>query len=83
MFVSRKRVIFVHGCFWHGHRCARGRRVPKSNREYWVKKIARNRARDKKVQRTLRSMGWKGLEIWECQLRAVELVRKRLRMFLE
>lgn len=53
VFVSRRKVIFVHGCFWHGHGCKRGARVPKTNQNYWINKIERNRERDQKNTRAL------------------------------
>ncbi|MEZ5403928.1 MAG: very short patch repair endonuclease [Bryobacteraceae bacterium] len=82
-FPRLRKVIFVHGCFWHGHRCKRGARVPKSNREYWIGKVARNRARDIEVRARLRTLGWKRLIVWECQLRDVDRVRGRISRFLE
>lgn len=69
VFPSRRKVIFVHGCFWHGHACARGARVPKSNTEYWVTKVARNRVRDASTKKQLEALGWKELVLWECELR--------------
>jgi DNA mismatch endonuclease (patch repair protein) len=64
-----KLVIFVHGCFWHGHEnCARGR-LPKTRIEYWKNKIELNRKRDIQTTETLKSMGWEELVIWDCQLR--------------
>jgi DNA mismatch endonuclease (patch repair protein) len=62
-FPRKKVVVFVDGCFWHGH--PRKCRVPQANREYWLKKINRNVARDKLVNRTLKGMGWKVVRIWE------------------
>lgn len=68
--------VFVHGCFWHGHDCPRGRRAPKTNAAYWQAKIARNRARDAAAQAALTAAGWTPVIIWECALdRAVEQVR--------
>lgn len=64
-----RSVIFVHGCFWHGHDCARGARMPKTNVDYWRGKIARNRARDEKHIAELEALGWRPLVIWECELR--------------
>jgi len=81
-FLSHKKAIFVNGCFWHGHTCARGCRVPKSNRTYWVAKVAKNRARDIRNRRLLRVMGWKSLVIWECQLRRLETVKRQIMKFL-
>ncbi|HEV2486158.1 MAG TPA: very short patch repair endonuclease [Terracidiphilus sp.] len=82
VFSSREKVIFVHGCFWHGHHCARGNRVPIHNREYWVKKIERNRKRDLHVARLLRQLGWKRKVIWECSLKNPERLRLVLDEFL-
>ena len=66
---GRKLVIFVHGCFWHGHDCARGARVPKANRDYWLGKVGRNRTRDVAARAALETKGWRVLVIWECGLR--------------
>jgi DNA mismatch endonuclease (patch repair protein) len=66
IFPSYRLAVFVHGCFWHGHDCARGSRQPKSNQQYWTKKIARNVERDKKVLAQLKRMGWKSRIIWGC-----------------
>ena len=73
IFPSRRKALFVHGCFWHGHDCIRGKRIPKDNEEYWREKLRRNRERDIKVQAELREMGWKPLIIWECQTTNGEL----------
>lgn len=67
-FIGRRKVIFVHGCFWHGHHCKRGARAPRQNADYWVRKIAGNRARDEKHQAALAALGWTVLTIWECEL---------------
>jgi DNA mismatch endonuclease (patch repair protein) len=77
-----RAAIFVHGCFWHGHRCRRGARAPKTNAEYWRGKIARNRARDRRVAAELRSRGWRVLAIYECQLKREAAVGKRIKKFL-
>jgi DNA mismatch endonuclease (patch repair protein) len=68
VFPSRRKVVFVHGCFWHGHACARGARRPKTNSEYWKGKIARNRERDEAHLIALRQGGWKVRTIWECEI---------------
>jgi DNA mismatch endonuclease (patch repair protein) len=62
-------VIFVHGCFWHGHNC-KYFRLPSSRRLFWEKKIDSNRQRDRLTSKTLRNMGWRVIEVWECALRA-------------
>jgi len=69
VFPARKKVIFVHGCFWHGHDCARGDRQPKTNSEYWSRKIERNVARDLEHREALAGLGWKVLTVWECHTR--------------
>ncbi len=69
VFPARKAVIFVNGCFWHAHNCRAGQNVPASNRSYWQAKRQRNRARDQRVRRELRTLGWRSLVIWECSLR--------------
>ncbi|MGF1463014.1 MAG: very short patch repair endonuclease [Maricaulaceae bacterium] len=80
-FIGRRKVIFVHGCFWHGHDCARGARVPKTRTAYWRAKIARTRARDVAHHAAYAEMGWSALTIWECELKAPEL-SDRLAAFL-
>lgn len=82
VFPSAKKIIFVHGCFWHGHKCHLGR-IPKSRVTYWVTKIIRNNDRDRKNLRRLRGMGWKCLVLWECQLRAGNRLEDEITRFLE
>lgn len=62
-----RALIYVHGCFWHGHECQRGRR-PKSNTDYWQKKLDRNIERDKKHLSDAKALGWRPLVVWECEL---------------
>lgn len=81
VFGPRRKVIFVHGCFWHGHDCKRGARQPKTNPDYWRQKIDRNRARDHATQEALRAVGWDVMTVWECEVRDVQLA-DRLRLFL-
>jgi len=66
---GRRLVVFVHGCFWHGHDCRRGAREPRQNADYWRGKIARNRTRDAAVEAELRAGGWRVLTVWECELK--------------
>lgn len=66
---GRRVAVFVHGCFWHGHDCARGARAPKANADYWRAKIGRNRDRDARVRDELTAAGWRVIEVWECTLR--------------
>ena len=82
VFPSRRKVLFIHGCFWHGHDCARGSRIPKTNTNYWTKKVARNHARDLVSRNRLQADGWKVLALWECELRDKGTLLKRLTAFL-
>lgn len=83
VFPSRKKAIFVHGCFWHGHDCKRGARTPKSNRTYWETKISRNRERDEQARKALQQDGWLVLIIWECEMKDQQFLSRRLRRFLD
>ena len=76
---GRKVALFVHGCFWHGHDCKRGARMPKANADYWTAKIARNRARDIRSTEALIAMGWKPVVVWECELKDADALTERLR----
>ncbi len=76
---GRRLALFVHGCFWHGHDCARGGRVPKQNRDYWVGKVSRNRARDTVNREALAALGWRVETVWECELKDQAALTRRLR----
>lgn len=82
VFPARKSAVFVHGCFWHGHDCARGARMPKANADYWRGKIARNRARDAKHLADFAALGWRARVVWECELKDMERVARDLARFL-
>lgn len=82
VFPSRRKVLFVHGCFWHGHAKCRFANVPKTRTEYWGPKLQANKDRDKRKQRQLRKLGWDTLTIWECQLRQLRHVEAKLVEFL-
>jgi len=81
-FPGLRKVIFVHGCFWHGHDCARGARVPVQNRDYWMRKVARNMERDRSVRSALQGLGWRSLVVWECEIKDLDRLRRELRRFL-
>ncbi|MGC1697009.1 MAG: very short patch repair endonuclease, partial [Pseudolabrys sp.] len=84
VFSVRRSVVFVHGCFWHQHKGKKcGARPPKSKQAYWLPKLARTQARDKKNRKTLIAMGWRVLVIWECELRDIESARKRIIEFFK
>ena len=80
---GRRLAIFVHGCFWHGHDCPRGSRVPKANRDYWLAKVARNVARDARNVADLTAAGWRVETVWECQMKDQGALRQRLAGLLE
>ena len=83
VFRSRRKVILVHGCFWHGHDCPRGSQIPQTNTDFWTKKIDRNRTRDETVRRQLKAEGWKVLALWQCQLADERKLAQRLTRFLK
>ena len=80
---GRKLAIFVHGCFWHGHDCARGARVPKQNRDYWLARVARNTARDEAAQAALAAAGWRVVVLWECDMKDAAALLERLAGLME
>jgi DNA mismatch endonuclease (patch repair protein) len=82
VFASMGKVVFVHGCFWHGHDCKRGAREPKDNANYWRAKIERNRRRDAETLRTLKRAGWSALVVWECETRNEAPLARKLGAFL-
>jgi DNA mismatch endonuclease (patch repair protein) len=82
VFVSRRKAIFIHGCFWHSHGC-KLTRLPNSNLGYWLPKLKGNRDRDKRNVRALAAEGWKCLIIWECEVESHGTLQDRLRKFLE
>lgn len=81
VFTNQKVVVFVHGCFWHGHAGCRRATIPQNNREKWIAKIQANGRRDRRVSRALRNAGWSVLTIWECQ-RSEKDLHKFLRRLL-
>jgi len=83
VFARMRKVLFVNGCWWHAHGCARGARVPATNVEYWTAKIGRNAKRDRANLRALRKAGWRPLVVWECELKDGRRVAGRVRRFLE
>lgn len=81
-FTKRRKVIFIHGCFWHRHAgCARAS-TPKTNASFWENKFLKNIERDKRVQNELKHGGWSFLIIWECEIRNLNCLKKKLQSFL-
>jgi DNA mismatch endonuclease, patch repair protein len=83
VFAGRNKIVFVHGCYWHGHGCKVGGTGAKSNQGYWRPKIARNRERDDLAIAALKVLHWKVLVIWECETRNEAELARRLRRFLK
>lgn len=82
VFSSRKKVIFVHGCFWHRHNCKYGKPKPATRKNFWEKKLQGNVQRDKVNIIELEKQGWKVLVIWECEIKNIENVMERIINFL-
>lgn len=85
VFARRKKVIFVHGCFWHRHgsKDCKLARLPKSRLDFWLPKLEANQARDKRVSRELDALGWKVMVVWECELKDRVALAGRIEEFLE
>lgn len=83
VFTSRRKVIFVHGCYWHMHACAWGRVTPKTNAAFWQTKRMSNVERDRRNLRELGRLGWHVLVVWECSLRKPQHAERRITKFLE
>lgn len=83
VFGSRRKVIFVHGCFWHRHPGCKKASVPATRADFWADKFARNVERDAEVERKLRDLGWETFTVWECDTSKPHALSERLREFLE
>ncbi|MFB9404925.1 very short patch repair endonuclease [Pseudarthrobacter polychromogenes] len=83
VFAGRRKVVFVNGCFWHGHDCPVGSRLPKSNREFWLDKRRRNHERDALQRTQLVQQGWSYLDVWECEILAGGDLVRHVKIFLE
>lgn len=79
----RRVVVFVHGCFWHGHDCKKGTTLPKTRREFWTPKLRRNQERDQEIQFRLSQAGWRIVVVWECHLGDRESLARRLKREIE
>ena len=83
VFPKRRKIVFVHGCFWHSHNRCKLAHVPASRQEYWRPKLERNKHRDVAHRRALEALGWDTLVIWECEVKRTETLAHRLQDFLE
>lgn len=79
---GRKAAIFVHGCYWHGHGCSKGR-LPKSNVDFWRAKVEQNRLRDRQKSSQLEMLGWRVLTVWQCELKDIDRLATDLQQFVE
>ena len=82
VFPRLRKIILVHGCFWHRHDCRDGRKVPNSKPEYWAAKFARNVGSDEHTRLALDAKGWRVMVLWECELRDKAVVRRQIEEFL-
>ena len=82
VFRSRRKAIFIHGCFWHAHGCSKGR-APKSKLEYWGPKLQANAERDSRNAHDLQERGWSVLVVWQCELKNVEALLAKLKSFVD
>lgn len=83
VFPSRRKVIFIHGCFWHRHSCLKGRSMPSTNKDFWKNKFIANKRRDKQHQNEFRKLKWGVLTIWECQTKNLSKIKRKIIKFLE
>jgi DNA mismatch endonuclease (patch repair protein) len=74
VFASRRKIVFIHGCFWHGHENCNQGGLSKSNQAFWKDKLAKNRARDRRVADELAASGWQVLVVWSCGLRSARKI---------
>lgn len=81
-FTARRKAVFVHGCFWHGHEGCRHAHVPATRSEFWAEKFAKNRERDQRQAEAAEAMGWQVLIVWECELKEREQLTQALQSFL-
>jgi DNA mismatch endonuclease, patch repair protein len=81
-FKQRRKVVFVHGCFWHYHRECSSSRIPRTRSEFWAEKLQNNRDRDERTIAKLRSLGWEAVVVWECELKDPHTLKRVLQEFL-
>lgn len=83
VFPGRRKVLFVNGCFWHGHHCPVGSRLPKTNTEFWTAKRLKNQERDLLQRSQILELGWQYLDVWECAIDDDEEILASIRRFLD
>lgn len=82
IFRTRKKVIFVHGCFWHRHSCPNGQRTPKTHINFWENKFEKNKERDQRTLALLKQLGWECLVVWECEVKNTLDICSKLKSFI-
>lgn len=82
VFPSRRKIVFVHGCFWHRHGRCQYATSPKTRKAFWLAKFTANVERDRRAKRELKRMGWAVLTVWQCELKKLERLTGRLNEFL-
>ena len=82
VFPGRRCILMIHGCFWHGHKGCRKSRMPNTNQQFWITKLEKNYARDRRHLRALRRLGWRVLVVWECQTGNLIKLEPKLLRFL-
>lgn len=83
VFHGRRKVIFIHGCFWHRHENCRLARIPKSRVEFWTEKLGKNKLRDIAIQKQLIEKGWAVMTIWECEISNKAALVDRIKKFMD
>lgn len=83
VFTKKRKIIFVHGCFWHQHKNCSKSTIPKTKPDWWREKLERNILRDTHVERSLAQRGWSILVIWECEIKQLDVVKMKLMSFLK
>ena len=83
VFPGKRKVIFIHGCFWHRHDCKKGNSMPSKNSDFWQKKLTNNASRDNRNISELKKLGWEVLVIWECQIKDLQLLVLNLHSYLQ
>lgn len=77
-----KKVIFIHGCFWHGHQNCKASMLPETHKEFWINKINSNQERDGKNINELEKLNWKVLVVWQCEIKNISSIAEKINSFL-
>lgn len=83
VFPGKRKIIFIHGCFWHRHDCKKGKSLPSKNGEFWQKKLSDNKARDQQNINDLQELGWKVFIVWECEIKDINSLSPKLLEYMQ